>query len=250
MPNPNKSSNIVNNPSFLPSGEPVPSEQLVNIVRERVGNRLILSFSGKDSLATWLFLRDRGFELIPYFCYSVPGLAIDEEMIVYYEKFFKTTIYRLPHPLFYEQLSWLAFQTPDTARIINSMHLKTYDWAFIEEILGNQNGLGGRYFSAVGIRAADNLMRNRMVHQMGPLGFKRRSYYWAIWDYKIADVMETIHKAKVKLPKHYQIWGSTGDSIDYTALKYLKDNHPADYQRFLDYFPLVDIEIFRYEKVK
>lgn len=249
MTNPNLSheSNI----SFA-DGAPVPSERLVDIVRSLVGDRLILSFSGKDSLAMWLFLRDHNFEVIPYFCYTVPGLSFDDEMIAYYEQFFGQTIYRIPHPYFYSMLEAGALQDPDTRRILASMRLVKFDWVDIENSIAQQHSLGsgGQYFSAVGIRSADNLMRRRLVDQMGPLGFKKRRYYWAIWDWKISDVKEKIRKSGAKISRRYSIWGSTGDSVDYNFIRLLKNQYPEDYRRVLEFFPLVDIEIFRYEQVK
>jgi len=246
--NPNKHS--VGNQSFTQDGQPVPSIELAQIVHEMVGNKVILSFSGKDSLAMWLWLREQGFETIPYFCYTIPDLSFDREMLTYYQDFFGVRIYNLPHPLLYTLLRRGAFQMPDTWRLLSAMQLPEYDWADIEALIASENNLGDEYFSAVGIRAADNMMRNRLVHQMGPLGFKNRRYWWAIWDWKIADVMGTIRKYSVKLPRAYSIWGSTGDSVDYNAIRFLKDAYPDDYQRFLNLFPLADIELFRYEAVK
>ena len=91
------------NPSFLPNGEPVPSNDLPALVEQLQGGdkRVLLSFSGKDSLAAWLFLVERGFDVIPYFCYVVPHLSYDDEVLDYYEKFFKTKIYRFLHPVSY-----------------------------------------------------------------------------------------------------------------------------------------------------
>lgn len=248
MTNPNK--NHESNVGFA-DGVPVPSDKLVDIVRGLlVDNRLILSFSGKDSLAMWLFLRAHDFEVIPYFCYTVPGLSFDDEMIAYYEQFFGQKIYRIPHPYFYSMLESGAFQVPDTRRILANMRLVRFDWMDVENSIAQQHSLASDYFSAVGIRSADNLMRRRLVEQMGPIGFKKRHYYWAIWDWRISDVREIIRKSGVKLSKRYSIWGSTGDSVDYNAIRFLKNLYPEDYRRVLEFFPLVDIEIFRYEQVK
>jgi hypothetical protein len=79
---------------------PLPSPELVPIAREMAGNRLLLSFSGRDSLAMWLWLREQGFELIPYWCYTVPHLSYDDEMLDYYERYFGVH-YCLPHPRTY-----------------------------------------------------------------------------------------------------------------------------------------------------
>jgi len=68
---------------FDTEGKPLPSAELLEIARQVAGNRLLLSFSGRDSLAAWLYLRENGFELIPYWCYTVPGLSYDEQRRYY-----------------------------------------------------------------------------------------------------------------------------------------------------------------------
>lgn len=250
--NPNAAPDRALNPCFTPEGLPVPSAQLFDIVRElqKGDNRVLLSFSGKDSLAAWLYLHENGFEVIPYWCYMVPGLSFDVEMIEYYQDFFKTKIYRFLHPAAYHLLYGLCFQPPDLVSTILKMDLQKIDYAFLESRVIEYEGLRPDTFTAVGIRAADNMMRHRLVHQMGPLGLKHRRYWWAAWDFKIDDVMEIIRRHGAKLPKSYAIWGATGDILHYRYLKILRDQAPADYEKVLQMYPLIDIEIFRYEGVQ
>lgn len=250
--NPNQAPDRALNPSFLPDGNPVPSADLFEVVRrlQEGDNRVLLSFSGKDSLATWLYLRENGFEVIPYWCYMVPGLSFDVEMIEYYQQFFGTKIYRFLHPAAYNLLYGLCWQAPDTARAIMSMGIGRIDYAEIERQIVDVQGLRADTFTAVGIRASDNLMRNRLVHQMGPLGLKHRRYWWAVWDFKIDDVMSIIRRHGAKLSRAYQIWGATGDILDYPVLKVLKEKAPADFAKIVEMFPLIEMELFRYEAVK
>jgi len=228
---------------------PLPSDALVPIAKAIAGSRILLSFSGKDSLAMWLYLRNK-FEIIPYFCYTIPHLSYDDEMLDYYERFFGTHIIRLPHPRTYVLLNSAAWLPLDKWAIIYRAQLPLFEYADIEDLLARQFGLPDMYLSAVGIRAADSPMRSVFIRQMGPIGFKRRKYYYAIWDWKINDVREIIAKSGVKLSKSYLYFGSTGDGIDYNFIKFLRDNLPDDYRRVLDLFPMADIELFRYEAVK
>jgi len=232
------------------TGLPLPSPRLVEIARQVAGNRLLLSFSGRDSLACWLYLRDQGFELIPYFCYTVPGLSYDDEMLDYYERFFGQHIIRLPHPRTYELFYARAWMPPDVAAMIWRCKLPRFEYSDIERWLAEQFGLGDDHLTGVGIKSADNLMRLRLIRQMGPIGYKKRRYYYAIWDWKTADVKARIEQAGLRLSKSYFYFGSTGDGIDYRFVRYLKDNLPDDYQRVLDVFPESDLELFRYEGVK
>lgn len=234
---------------FTADGLPLPSGELVDIARQIAGDRLLLSFSGRDSLAAWLYLRDK-FEIVPYFCYTVPHLSYDDEMLDYYERYFRTHIIRLPHPRTYELFyngAWLPY---DKWSIIAHACLPRFEFADIENMLAEQNGLPVNYLSVVGIKAADNLMRLRLIRQMGVIGYKKRHYYYAIWDWKTADVKSAIETAGLKLSKSYLYWGSTGDGVEYRFLAYLRDNLPEDYQRVLDVFPMADIELFRYEGVR
>jgi hypothetical protein len=247
MPTPNLAG--TREQGFGADGWPMPSADLVHVARAMAGNRLLLSFSGRDSLAAWLFLRDRDFEVIPYWSYMVPHLSYDDQMLVYYERELGAHIIRLPHPLTYWLLRRGAWQTPDTATMLKAANLAVFDFASIEAHLAKHFGLGDNYLSAVGIKAADNLMRLRLIRQMGPIGQKRRRYYYAVWDWKTADVKAYIQRHGLKLSRCYSYWGSTGDGIEYGWLAYLRDHLPDDFQKVLDLFPLADLELYRYEHV-
>lgn len=251
--NPNAAPDRALNPCFTPAGEPVASAELFDVVTElqEGDRRALLSFSGKDSLAAWLYLREHDFEVIPYWCYSVPGLSFDDEMISYYEDRMQTKIYRFLHPASYSLLYSLCWQPPDTVAPLLRMRIpRDVNFAFIESHMIEVLGLRPDTFTAVGIRARDNLMRNRLVHQMGPLGLKRRRYWWAVWDFSLDDVMAIIRKHGLKLSRAYSIWGATGDIWDYPILKTLQEKEPADFAKIVQMFPLIEAEFFRYEGVK
>lgn len=235
---------------FLDDGRPAPSRDLLEVARARTGGRVLMSFSGRDSLAAWCYLRDAGFECIPFFCYSVPHLSYDDQMLEYYERVFDTHIIRLPHPHLYELFHVTAWMPPHTAVMIQQCALPRFGFADIEDILAAEHALGPDYLSAVGIRAADNLMRLRLIRQMGTLGVKKRHFYYAVWDWKTADVRGCIRRHGLKLSRSYRHFGSTGDGIDYVFLRYLKDHLPEDYARVLEVFPLAESELFRYEQVR
>jgi len=234
---------------FTMDGIPKPSGDLVPVARGIAGNRLLLSFSGRDSLAAWIFLRDAGFEIIPYWLYTVPGLSYDVEMLDYYQRYFGTHIIRLPHPYLFDLYKWGAWQPLENWRVLVKSKLPTFRYADIEKVLAVQFGLGDNYLSAVGIKAADNLMRHRLIYQMGPIGLRKRHYYYAVWDWKTADIKECLAKNDVKLSKSYLIFGVTGDLLHYNVIKTMKEKSPEDYKKVLEVFPMIDIELFRYECV-
>ena len=250
--NPNARASITNNPAFLPTGLPVPSADLPAVVLKLQGgdNRVLLSISGKDSLAAWLFLREHGFRVIPYFCYSVPGLSYDMEWVGYLEKFFKTSIYKFLHPSSESLFRQYCYQTPERVGTIARMGLHDYDFAFLESEIRDAEGLSPLTFSAVGIRAKDNLMRHRLVYQMGALGLKKRRYWWCVWDFSIDETMGIIRRHGAKLSRAYEIWGATGDILTYNFLRSLKEKSPADFAKVKQMYPLIDAELYRYESVK
>lgn len=105
------------------------SSELIAELAERHEGRCILSFSaGKDSVATWLALRPHFPHILPVYGYSPPGLRLVEEGLVYYERFFKTRIVRLPHPSLHRLLNAALFQYPETEAIIRAADLPEHSW--------------------------------------------------------------------------------------------------------------------------
>lgn len=233
---------------FTPAGEPMPSEQLLDVVRGH-NPTILLSFSmGKDSLAMWLYLRDKGFNIIPYFLYFVPGLSYVDKAIAYYEDFFKTKIYQFPHPLGNDMLRTWSFQEPHVISTVMSFGLDAnYDFSSVDDLIAQAHGLDPLPFCAIGMRSADNLERRRLIQQQGSLGIKKRRYYYAVWDWDVNRVGQTIIDAKCKLPIDYLYWGRTITAYDYQYLKIIREKLPEDYQRILVYYPLLEAEFFRYE---
>lgn len=241
----------VSTAGFNADGNLYTSAELVPVARALAGNKIVLGFSGKDSLAMWLYLRERGFEIVPYMLYTVPGLQIDLTMREYYQDFFGQKIYYLPHPLFYEMLNAYQWQPAHRAAMMVNFDLPWFDFALVEDELAKENGLGDNYLAAVGYLATDNLGRNSFINRSGTLGHKHRKYYFAIWDWTFKDVMAKIRQHGVKLPRHYRIWGNTGTGrpFEYLGLKALREQAPDDYRRVIKWFPLLDLEFFRYEVV-
>lgn len=237
------------NPGLGDDGEPLSSEALIAKVKELSGDTILMSFSGgKDSIAMWLYLREH-FTIIPYFLYWVPGLSFVEESMDYYEEFFDTEITRMPHPLFYKMLREKAYQPPENWAALDALQLADFDFADIDDILADYFFDDGFPFTAIGMRMKDNIDRRNMILQKGTLGTGRRRYYYGIWDWDVDQVSKIILKSGIKLSKEYKYWGRTLAAFDYQYLKPLKVNFPEDFQRIQQWFPLIDLEIFRYESM-
>ena len=188
---------------FLPS-----SDDLVKLVKSEVDD-LILYFScGKESIAMWLWLRDKGFKITPVFLFLVPGLRSDEKNLVYYEEFFGCRIMRFPHPLLYQMLNHNVFQPPERVGQIAAFDLPNFSFADIDKVIAHRVLSDAPYFSAMGMRMADNLERRMMMYQNGVLGRKNRRFYYPIWDWKIDRLADVIVESKIKIPKAYKLWGA------------------------------------------
>ena len=231
-----------------PDGWPLPSAELVPRVRDLAGDTLLLSFSmGKDSLAMWLYLREH-FRIIPYFLYWMPGLSFQERALDYYEDFFGCHIIRLPHPLLYGWLSQGCYMPPHMWAWMYAQNLWRYELADVDDLLAATLGLD-RPYTALGFRKNDNLDRYRLINQLGAVAPRdgKRRYYYAIWDWNIEQVAGIINRHGVKLPDDYQYWGRTIAALHYQFLKPLSVHFPDDYARFLDWFPLLEAEFYRWE---
>lgn len=207
---------------------------------------VILAFStGKDSLACWLTIREH-FNVIPHYQYSIPGLEFVDEALDYYERFFSTKIIRLPHPRLHRLLNNLVFQTPERMLVIDQAGLPNHDYADIRQVLIEDNKLDPGTFVADGVRAADSPLRRIALSKYGPITWESRRFH-PIWDMKKAQVLELFRKSGVKLTTDYKLFGRTFDGLDARFLVPLKQHRPRDYQRVLDWFPLAELEVYRWE---
>ncbi|MCZ2115137.1 MAG: phosphoadenosine phosphosulfate reductase [Anaerolineae bacterium] len=230
------------------NGELLYGQGLIDRVRELAGDTILLSFScGKDSLALWLHLRPH-FNIIPYYMWIVPGLRFVEAALEYYEDYFETEIVRMAHPLFYDMFTTGVYQPVHRLRIIDGLQLPRFDLADVDNVLAAYYGLDAP-FTAIGFRSADNIQRYRLLRQMGPLGFKRRRWFYGIWDWTVDDVAECILSHGVKIAPDYRYWGRTIGSISYPEINGIRAAFPDDFERIRFWFPLIDAEFYRYEQV-
>jgi 3'-phosphoadenosine 5'-phosphosulfate sulfotransferase (PAPS reductase)/FAD synthetase len=229
-------------------GRPLAGRPLIQAVKENVGDTILLSFSGgKDSLATWLYLRDH-FNIIPFFMWWCPGMKFPEASLDYFEAFFDTHIIRLPHPLFWQKLREEVFQPPERIGLIRAMRLPPFSFAELEGALADQLDLHP-YVTACGMRAKDNINRRNLILQKGAVGTAKRKFFYPIWDWDINQVVDTIREHGAKVPAEYHIWGRTLAAWDYEYLKPMQRHYPEDYALLKEWLPLIDLELFRYEVV-
>lgn len=207
----------------------------------------ILAFStGKDSIAAWLQVRKYFKTIIPYYCYTVPGLSFVEDSLKYYEEFFGTHIYRFEHRSLYRMLNALVFQPPEHYAKLKNMELPgdEYDDAMIGELIRQCGKLPGGAYVATGVRMADSPMRRIGLKTHGAINHNQKRFY-PVYDWKKADLLAATDEAGVKLPIDYKLFGRTFDGLDYRFLKPIKENFPDDYAKIIEWFPLAELELYR-----
>jgi 3'-phosphoadenosine 5'-phosphosulfate sulfotransferase (PAPS reductase)/FAD synthetase len=214
----------------------------------RAQKRVTLGFSGgKDSLACALLLRELDVPFTPFYFYIAPSLAFVEKSLTYYERFFDMRVVRLPHPMMYDFLRHQDFQPPDSV-----VDLAGVEWpkASFERIcdkyMQHTTGEMG-FYDVVGMRACESLNRRMVFRKIGHVDDSRRKIY-PIAEWAPRDVLAYIDACGCKLSDDYKIWNRSYDGLKYQFLFGVRDHYPGDWQLLKEYFPLLELELYRYEQ--
>lgn len=217
-----------------------------NFLKEQ--NKVTLGFStGKDSLACAIVCRNLDIDYIPLFFYHVPDLDFVNENIRMYEKHLNIKIKQLPHPLLYDSLRHQNFQPPDTIKWMpNFMNM---DFNDLIDIYLADIGDDNIYYDVVGARANESFNRRMVFRKYGSIHEHSKKVY-PIHNWSAKDVYNFIVENKIPFSTDYNTWNRSFDGIRYTFLHGLKKDYPNDYKKIQEYFPLIDLELFRYENNK
>ena len=229
--------------------QPRTSVETRRVLRVENGERIMLAFSrGKDAIAAWIALRDEGFDVIPVHYSAVPRLEFVAESLAYYELVFSTPIVDIPHPSFYASISSGVFQPPSSFRALESLSLhREIEYRDIYDDVAAAHGCGPWY--ATGVRASDSNVRRLSLSVTGSLvGSQRKAH--VIWDWRAEDVRNALRRTGVKLPVDYVMFGRSFDGLGIEYLHAIKARFPRDYQRIIGYFPLLEAEVFRDERMR
>jgi len=225
-------------------------EPFLRQMRERLGPRAIVAFStGKDAVAMAIAMKPYFDELIPFSCYYVPGLSIMEEAVAYYEKhLFGRPIHRAPHPTLIEWLNEFRYQTPETAKTIAAAGLPaTLSFAQIAREIAEDEGLPANHLYAVGARSGEFFTRAVMCSKSGGLQPQHKQW-WPIWEMNRKDVLDTIKGSGLAISREYELFHSSFCGLDYGFMSQIKKHAPDDWQTVLEWFPLIEAEIWRFER--
>lgn len=210
--------------------------------------KVTLGFSaGKDSLSCAVVLRNLNVEYIPFYFYHCPDLEFVEEILQQYEKILKVKVIRLPHPMLYDCLRHEDFQTYDRAIDLESNGFIRCTFRDLINVYLDSINAPRDYYDVNGVRAAESFNRRMVIKNNGPVDHKNKKIS-LISDWTNKDVKTFLKQHNIPLSMDYDIWDRSFDGIKYQFLFGVKKHHPRDWQTLLEYFPLLELELFRYEK--
>lgn len=211
--------------------------------------RVTLGFStGKDSLACALILQELKVPFIPYFFFHIPDLQFVERNIKMYEDKLGMEVIRLPHPMLYDYIRHQDFQTPRMLEYMASFDFPHLSFGELVQYHLNSIGIEDELYDIVGMRAAESFNRRQVFKKMGTAIDDKNMKIYPIWNWKNEDVKGYIESKGVKLTPDYDIWRRSFDGLKYQFLFGVKDRYPEDWQLIKEYFPLIEIELYRYEQ--
>ena len=218
------------------------------LAAEQGHNTFLMAFSrGKDSIAATLSLLEAGFDLIPFTMIGVPGLSFVEESLTYYERvlFGGRHIIRAMYPHFARIFTEGAYQPPERLAIAEACGFG-FDISHIQNSILQGLDMPADTYTAIGVRAFDNMMRRKIIAVNGPVVASKRQFY-SIWDMSIAQLINIITRHDVNLPPDYRLWGHSFYEIQPEYLFAIREHYPDDYRKILEWFPLAQAEMFRFD---
>jgi 3'-phosphoadenosine 5'-phosphosulfate sulfotransferase (PAPS reductase)/FAD synthetase len=223
--------------------------QLVRKVRPLIGDRALLAFSGgKDSVAAALYLQRHFKEVIPLFLSIIPGLSFVDEMLAYYERhLFRRPIRTAPHPAFLRWVSHHLYADPVQAAVVDACCWPRLDMAGVENLFRRSEGLPMDALVATGIRAEDSPVRRLSLQRYGPITLSKRKWH-PIWDWSKRETVDYIERAGLRLSREYAWMPRSFASIHASSIFPIKKHAPNDYARILEWMPLIEAQLWRYER--
>lgn len=201
---------------------------------------------GKDSLACALLLKHFNIKFYPFYFTLHPDLAFIKKQVTIYEEYFGQKIIVLPHPMLYDHIRHQDWQPRERAYELSEYDIPAFSFKELSNLWMEENNLSKDCWDVVGMRSSDSFNRRLHIKKEGSLYYKKKKAY-LIHDYSKNDCFDLIKHFNCPITDDYKIWGRSWDGYSFRFLTSLKKYYPEDFQKILDYFPLIEAEILRYE---
>lgn len=232
------------------SADPVKIDGVVSSAALRAdltGQTILLAFSrGKDSIAAAVALREAGVDVIPFHRINIPGLAFVDRDLEFWDDWFGRRVIRVPNVRLWRQLANCVYQPPQRQEVIDAADLVVPTFRDLNDAILDDLGLSRDTWIADGVRAADNPHRRRAMVQHGPVNQAER-HIRVVWDWRLSHVHDAVQRGGARLPVDYQWFGRSFDGLDWRFMAPLAEHAPDDFARIVEWFPLVELELMRYQ---
>jgi len=215
--------------------------QILKEIRAAGHDHVAVSYSGgKDSIAV-LDLCSQVFPKVSaWFQYIVEGLEVEEVNIRFAERRYGIEMLRLPSPALVNMMRAGYFMPKPIAF--------RRAWKF-SDVMRTVRDVTGAHVLAFGHRMDESLQRRGMLSENEPhpeyserLG---KLYPLARWNAK--GVYAYMRSRKIPIPQNLGRFDTSGVSLGTDVLINLRDNHPDDFAKILEVFPLAGAKIMKAE---
>lgn len=197
--------------------------------RKKYGDHCVVAFSGgKDSLVC-LDLAVRAFGRVDAFnCEFIPGLECVDEVIHAAEHRWSIKIRRYPHWGIRDALQngLYCFNGLWSDRLVR--------WEMSDVFALARHDTGARVL-VHGAKKADSVWRRRTLAVSNR---DHRLYPIESWGKR--DVFAFLHSRKIPMPTR-----AAGIDLSHSMVLWLHDEHPADFRRLCEFFPLAEALIWK-----
>lgn len=230
------------------SAKEIGSEVLNKKIRDITGDTVILMFSrGKDSIVAFYELKKYWGNIILIHQYLHPNLCFVNDSLKYFEDKFQTKIYNIPHCSLYRMVNENVFQSPQTSDNIEFLGLPNHTYKEYYDSLREDFNCPNA-FVATGVRVNDSPLRRLALKNCGYIAKDKREFY-PVYDWTNDDIRNCFKENNIEIPIDYKLFGRSFDGVNYKYIKALKENIPNDYKKLKELYPLIGLEILRYETI-